>query len=45
MTYIHDNFKLIRFNNKYYDLPKEIKNKSISISDNINEVLDLIQKL
>lgn len=45
MTYIHDNFKLIRFNNKYYNLPKEIKNKSISVSDNINEVLDLIQKL
>ena len=45
MTYKHDNFLLIRFNNKYYEVPNEIKDKSISVSDSIEETIDLVEKL
>ena len=45
MTFTHDNFKLIRFNDKYSMIPKEIKDRSISVSDGIDEVIELINKL
>lgn len=45
MTFIHSKFNLIRFNDKYSMVPKEISEKSISISDNINEVIDLLCKI
>ncbi len=45
LTFLHDNFKLVRFNDKYSEVPKEIKNKSISVSDSIYETIDLIEKL
>jgi len=45
MVFLHDNFKLIRFNDKYAMVPKEIEDNSISVTDNINEVIDLIEKL
>lgn len=45
MTFTHDNFKLIRFNDKYSMIPKEIKDRSISVSDSIGEVIELINKL
>lgn len=40
MTYQNDNFKLIRFNNKYYDVPKEIKDRSIGVKDNISKIIN-----
>lgn len=45
MTFMYDNFKLIRFNDKYADVPIQIKNKSISVTDNMEETIDLIEKL
>ena len=45
MTYMHDNFHLIRFNDKYPEVPNEIKDRSISVSDSISEVIYLIKKL
>lgn len=45
LTFIHDNFKLIRFNDKYRMVPDEIKNRSISVSDDINEIIDLVSKM
>lgn len=44
MAYIHDNFRLVRFNKKDFEVPDEIKNKSISISNNIDEVINEIMK-
>ena len=45
MTFMHDNFNLIRFNNKYAMVPEEIQNRSISVTDSISETIDLIEKL
>lgn len=45
MTFIHDNFKLIRFNDKYSMIPNEIKNRAISVKDNISEIIELINKI
>lgn len=45
MVFMNDNFNFIRFNDRYYDIDKKIKDRSISVSDNINEVIDLIKKL
>ena len=45
MTFLHDNFKLIRFNSEYPMVSREIGDRSISVSDNIEEVIDLVQKL
>ncbi|MBR3898502.1 MAG: Sir2 silent information regulator family NAD-dependent deacetylase [Bacilli bacterium] len=45
MTFMHDNFRLIRFNDNYSLVPNEIKAKSISVSDSISEVIDLLEKL
>lgn len=45
MTFMHDNFKLIRFNDKYAMIPDEIKDRSISVTDNISEIIDLVEKL
>ncbi|MBQ6270019.1 MAG: Sir2 silent information regulator family NAD-dependent deacetylase [Bacteroidetes bacterium] len=42
MTYIHDNFKLIRFNDKYSDIPKGIQDRAISANDDIREIIDLL---
>ena len=42
MTFKHNNFKLIRFNDRYAMIPKEIENRSMSVTDNINEVIDLV---
>ncbi len=42
MTYTYKDFKLIRFNDKYASVPKEIKEKSISVNENINEVINKI---
>ena len=45
MTFMHVNFKLIRFNNKYAMIPNEIQDRSISVTDSISETIDLIEKL
>lgn len=45
MTYIHSNFRLIRFNNKYSMIPDNIIDRSISVSDSIDEVIELVSKL
>lgn len=45
ITFMHDNFKLIRFNDKYANVPDELKYRSISITDSISEVIDLVGKL
>lgn len=45
MTFMHDNFKLIRFNDKYAMVPDEIKDRSISVTDSISEVINLDEKL
>ena len=45
LTFMHDNFKLIRFNNKYAMIPEQINNRSISITDSISEIIDLLKKL
>ena len=45
MTFIYDNFKLIRFNNKYANVPDDIKSKCISITDNINKIIDKLDKM
>ena len=37
MMFIHDNFKLIRFNNKYPQVPKEIEERGMSIEEDICE--------
>ena len=44
MTFMHNNFRLIRFNNKYAEVPEEVEDKSISITDSIFEVIDLLIK-
>lgn len=45
MTFLHDNFRLIRFNDKYADVPNEIKTRSISVTDSISETIDLLEKI
>lgn len=45
LTFMHDNFKLIRFNNKYAMIPEQINNRSISITDSISEIIDLLKNL
>ena len=45
MTFMHDNFRLIRFNNKYAGVPQEIEKKSISVTDSIGGTLELIKKI
>lgn len=45
MTFLHNNFTLIRFNDKYSMVPDEIRDRSISVSDSICEVIDLLEKL
>lgn len=45
LAFLHDNFKLIRFNDRYYKVPDVIKNNSISVFDDINEVVDLVEKV
>lgn len=45
LTYMFNNFKLIRFNDKYNTIPSEIKDKSIFIDDNIKEVIDKISNI
>lgn len=45
MTFLHDNVKLIRFNDKYAIVPEKIKDRSISVTDSISETIDLIGKL
>ena len=42
---MHDNFKLIRFNDKYAMIPNEIQDRSMSITDSISETIDLVGKL
>lgn len=39
LVYNYDNFKLIRFNDKYYKVPSEIKDRSISVKDDISKVI------
>lgn len=45
MTYLHKNFRFIRFNRDYYDIPKELKLQAISVADDIYEIIDLICKV
>ena len=45
MTFTHDNFKLIRMNKAFAETPKSIQKRSISVSDSIEETMDLITKL
>ena len=45
MTFMHDNFKLVRFNDKYAMIPDEIKDRSIPVTDSIGKVIDLVDKL
>ena len=39
LVYNYDNFNLIRFNDKYYKVPSEIKDRSISVKDDNNKVI------
>ena len=41
MTFMHDKFKLIRFNDKYYEVPIDIKDKSIEVDD-ISKTIDYL---
>ncbi len=45
MTYDNENFKLIRFNELYPEISDELRDRSISVSDDISEVIDLISRL
>lgn len=45
MTFMHDNFNLIRFNDKYAMIPNKIQDRSISVTDSISETIDLVDKL
>ena len=45
MTYMYDNFKLIRFNNKFANVSDEIKDRAISVTDSISSTIDLIEKM
>ncbi|MBQ2640275.1 MAG: Sir2 silent information regulator family NAD-dependent deacetylase [Bacilli bacterium] len=45
MTFTHNNFRLIRFNDKYAMIPDEIKDRSIPVTDSISEVIDLVEKI
>ena len=45
MTFTHDKFKLVRFNDKYAMIPNQIKDKSLSVTDSISKVLDLLEKI
>ena len=44
-TFMYDTFYLIRFNDKYPMVPDEIKDRSMSINDDISEVIDLLLKI
>lgn len=44
MTYHNEKFKLVRFNNKYANVSDEIKNQSLSITDDIDEILKELLK-
>ena len=45
MTFMHDNFRIIRFNDKYPMVPDEIKDRSLSVTDDIGEIIDLVEKI
>ena len=45
MTFVHNNFKLIRFNDKYAMIPEEIRDRAIPVSDSISETIELVKKL
>lgn len=45
MTFMNSNTKLIRFNKQYPNVPKEIKDRSIEVNEDINEVIQLVKKL
>ena len=45
MTYLHSNFRLIRFNDKFPEVSKEIKDRSMEVTDSIGEVIELVKKL
>lgn len=45
MTYYHDKFKLIRFNRNYPEVPRDIRNKAMSVSESIEEVIELVEKI
>ena len=40
LVYMNKNSYLIRFNKKYYEIDKSIKNRSIGIKDNIEEIIN-----
>lgn len=40
----NENWNLVRFNKEYSDTYLDIKNKTISIEENINEVLEKLLK-
>ena len=44
-VFMNHNAYLVRFNKDYPEIPIEIKDRSIGISDDIDEVIDLLKKL
>lgn len=44
-VFMNHNAYLVRFNKDYPEIPNEIKERSIEISDDIDEVIDLLKKL
>ena len=44
MTFDNENFKLIRFNDKYSMVPYEIESRSICVSEDIKKIIDKVLK-
>ncbi len=45
MTFMNSKTRLIRFNKEYEQVPKEIKDRSIEVKDDISTVIKMIKKL
>lgn len=45
LTFLNSNTRLIRFNRDYAAVPKEIKDRSIEVSDSIEEIVKLLKDL
>lgn len=45
MTFLNSNTKLIRFNKDYPEVPKQIEERSICVSDDIANIIKLVKKL
>ena len=45
MVYHHPKFHLVRFNNRYSDIPEEIENRGVSVSEDIGLVIEYLLKI